>query len=89
MEKKLYHWLTLQNNGVFDGLKVKTAAAEEKNMIGSIRFEAENIAEAKHLMYLLQACIKANYPKAVTENWYPDLPKKYQNMIEDLKYSKH
>ncbi len=54
-------------------------------MIGSIRFEAENIAEAKHLMYLLQACIKANYPKAVTENWYPDLPKKYQNMIEDLR----
>ncbi len=30
MEKKLYHWLTLQTNGVFDGLKVKTAAAEEK-----------------------------------------------------------
>lgn len=72
--------------GVFDGVKIKNDSAEEKNLQSSLYFDKNHEEDAYHLLHLIQALIKANYPGA--KDWYKELPKGYCDLLPKLKIEK-
>lgn len=83
MEKKPFYWLTMSYAGTFGNIKVKNDQAEEKNLSDGLYFTKEEEKDAKHLMWLIQAVIKANYSRA--KDWYQDLPQEYIDLLDKLK----
>ncbi|WP_289834953.1 hypothetical protein [uncultured Phocaeicola sp.] len=83
MDKRIFHWIKTPYASSFKDLDIKTDSAEEANLHDALSFPKDKRTDASHLMYLIQALIKANYPR--TKNWYPNLPKEYVDFMGKLK----